>query len=167
MLCLACCADETERDPPEEKIGLHLIVCYFVNCLSAACLLLALQEEGASHLSSQFLCSCLSRGPSRSSGRIANLPPSHLRSVVTLPCLFGAVLAPRACAAAGHVSLRSRTFQRSPAEEGRSRWQPCSAPAPPGEEWRTLLHPGGQLPRGSGSHLSPLPLGVGAGGSPA
>ena len=94
--------------------------------------MLALQAEGASRLSSQFLCRSFSWAPSLTAvatpRRAADLPLSQLRAVVTLLRLFSSVFVPLARAATRHVSLQSQKSRQGTAEEGSRR----------GKRWRLL-----------------------------
>lgn len=109
VLGLVRCADETVRDPPEAKIGFHLIICYFVNCLSLCCLSLAgdagrrckptLQPVSLPQLLLGSI-PCSSDYPRRA----ADPPLSQLRGIVTLPCLFFSVQ----CLCPSHVQYEAR-----------------------------------------------------------
>lgn len=146
--------------------------------LSAACLLLALQAQGARRLSGQFLCLRFSGALSpeavatpRGGIRPITVPvEGHCNS--PLPFQFSS--APLACAALRHVSLQSQESQRGATEEGGSpgtQWWPPVALLCPGTAWRRSGEPScstdDRLPRGFGSYPSPFPLGVGPGRSTA
>lgn len=164
------------RDLPEAKIGLHLIICYSVNCLSAALSLAGVADGGCKPpLQTVSLFQLLLGSIPRSSGypegsRPATVPgEGHCNP--PLPCLFSSVFAPLARAATRHVSLQSHKSQRGTAEEGGRRGKKHRQPLPAlprhrlGRSGEPSCAPGGHRPRGSGSHLSSFPLGVGPGGA--
>lgn len=118
------------RDPPGAKIVLQLVMYYFAIWDSAACLSLALQAQGASHIFTQFLCHTFSLAPSLAAVAVTQegVWSCHWWGFVTLLCRFFSVQ----CFHSLHVKQRGTSHCRA-----RKHRQQLEALPGPGEERTT------------------------------